>query len=296
MRVTIVVLNYKGLENTIACLDSLRKCEKDSHKTEFVVVDNNSDDGSFKALSKIKDIDLVENHKNLGYAGGNNTGIKKALGQNADAVLILNNDTIVDKTFLVNLIRGLDAGDIVSPKIYFAPGFEFHKSRYTKSQLGKVIWYAGGKIDWRNIIGKHIGVDDVDHSQFSKRKEVDLATGACMLVKKQVFEKIGFFDEKYFLYLEDMDFCVRAQKSGFKILFEPKAIIWHKNAGSAGGSGSNLQDYFITRNRLIFAFKYANLRTKLAVLKQTLSQINIPAKRKALVDFATFNFGKGSLR
>ena len=296
MRVTIVVLNYKGLENTIACLDSLRKCEKDSHKTEFVVVDNNSDDGSFKALSKIKDIDLVENHKNLGYAGGNNTGIKKALGQNADAVLILNNDTIVDKTFLVNLIRGLDAGDIVSPKIYFAPGFEFHKSRYTKSQLGKVIWYAGGKIDWRNIIGKHIGVDDVDHSQFSKRKEVDLATGACMLVKKQVFEKIGFFDEKYFLYLEDMDFCVRAQKSGFKILFEPKAIIWHKNAGSAGGSGSVLQDYFITRNRLIFAFKYANLRTKLAVLKQTLSQINIPAKRKALVDFATFNFGKGSLR
>src|SRR3972149_9273866 len=296
MRVTIVVLNYKGLENTIACLDSLRKCEKDSHKTEFVVVDNNSDDGSFKALSKIKDIDLVENHKNLGYAGGNNTGIKKALGQNADAVLIVNNDTIVDKTFLVNLIRGLDAGDIVSPKIYFAPGFEFHKSRYTKSQLGKVIWYAGGKIDWRNIIGKHIGVDDVDHSQFSKRKEVDLATGACMLVKKQVFEKIGFFDEKYFLYLEDMDFCVRTLKAGFKILFEPKAIIWHKNAGSAGGSGSVLQDYFITRNRLIFAFKYANLRTKLAVLKQTLSQINIPAKRKALVDFATFNFGKGSLR
>ena len=115
-----------------------------------------------------------------------------------------------------------------------------------------------------------------------------------MLVKKEVFEKIGFFDEKYFLYLEDMDFCVRTLKAGFKILFEPKAIIWHKNAGSAGGSGSVLQDYFITRNRLIFAFKYANLRTKLAVLKQTLSQINIPAKRKALVDFATFNFGKGS--
>ncbi|KKR58771.1 MAG: putative glycosyltransferase [Candidatus Curtissbacteria bacterium GW2011_GWA1_40_47] len=294
LKIEAIILNYKGLENTLACLDSLKKCDKDGTKMEVIVVDNNSDDGSSEALSKIKDIDFIENHQNLGYAGGNNIGIKKALGQNADAVLVLNNDTIVDKSFLLNLVKSSQYGDIISPKIYFAPGFEFHKSRYTKSQRGKVIWYAGGKIDWGDIIGKHIGVDDVDRGQFSKRKEVDLATGACMLVKKEVFEKIGFFDEKYFLYLEDMDFCVRTLKAGFKILFEPKAIIWHKNAGSAGGSGSVLQDYFITRNRLIFAFKYANLRTKLAVLKQTLSQINIPAKRKALVDFATFNFGKGS--
>jgi len=296
MKISIVVLNYNGLENTLECLDSLKKCDLDNLNVRIIVVDNNSQDGSTEALRQIKDIDLVENQANFGFAGGNNIGIERAFQQNADAVLILNNDTIVDKFLFVNLLKSLQYGDIISPKIYFAPRFEFHKSRYTKDERGKVIWYAGGKIDWRDIIGKHIGVDDVDHGQFSKRKEVDLATGACMLVKKEVFKKIGFFDEKYFLYLEDMDFCVRAQKAGFKILFEPEAIIWHKNAGSTGGSGSDLQDYFITRNRLLFAIKYAKLRTKLAVFKQTLGQIKISAKRRALVDFLTFKLGKGSLR
>ena len=115
-----------------------------------------------------------------------------------------------------------------------------------------------------------------------------------MLVKKEVFEKIGYFDEKYFLYLEDMDFCVRAEKAGFKIFFQPRAVIWHKNAKSTGGSGSSLQDYFITRNRLLFAVKYAKLRTKIAVFRQIASQFQDTIKRKALIDFLKFNFGRGS--
>ena len=294
LKIIAVVLNYKGLEDTLECLDSLKRYNRGSNKVELMVVDNNSDDGSVEALSKLKDIDLVENQENFGFAGGINVGIKAALEKEANFILVLNNDTVVDKFFVANLLKSSQYGDIISPKIYFAPGFEFHKSRYSKNERGKVIWYAGGKIDWENIIGKHIGVDEVDHDQFLKRQEVDLATGACMLVKKEVFEKIGFFDEKYFLYLEDMDFCVRAKQAGFKIIFEPRAIIWHKNAGSAGGSGSVTQDYFITRNRLLFAFKYAELRTKLAVFRQTLSQINIFAKRRALIDFVTFNFGKGT--
>ena len=294
LKIIAVILNYKGLEDTLECLDSLRRCSQDNLKTEFIVVDNNSDDGSVEALLKLEDVNLIENQKNLGFAGGINVGIEAALKKETDFILILNNDTIVDRFLIKNLLNSSQYGGIISPKIYFAPGFEFHKLRYTKSESGKVIWYAGGRIDWQNIIGKHIGVDDVDHGQFSKRLEIDLATGACMLIKRQVFEKIGFFDEKYFLYLEDMDFCVRAKRAGFKIIFEPKAFLWHKNASSAGGSGSVTQDYFITRNRLLFAFKYAKLRTKLAVFRQNLSQINIPVKRKALIDFVTFNFGKGS--
>jgi len=139
-----------------------------------------------------------------------------------------------------------------------------------------------------------LGVDEVDRGQFAKRKLITFATGACMLVKRSVFEKIGYFDEKYFLYLEDMDFCVRAKNAGFKIIFEPEAVLWHKNASSSGGSGSALQDYFITRNRLLFAFKFASIRTKFALFRQILGQIRSPIKRKALADFLTFNFGKGS--
>jgi len=294
MRIAIIILNYNGLKNTLECLGSLEKCLQDKFKVEIIVVDNGSKDDSVEALSKLKDINFIENRKNLGFAQGNNIGIKKALQMGADYVLILNNDTIVEKTLLINLLQAAKAADIISPKIYFAPGFEFHKDRYRKENLGKVIWYAGGEIDWSNIIGKHIGVDQIDTGQFSKRQEINLATGACMFVKRKVFEKIGFFDEKYFLYLEDMDFCERTKKAGFKIIFEPKAIIWHKNAGSAGGSGSALQDYFISRNRLLFAFKYAKLKTKFAVLRQIAKDFKNPAKRKALFDFLTFNFGKGS--
>ena len=294
MKLAIVILNFNGLDDTLTCLASVRKLKTDNIFLETIVVDNFSSDGSKEALSKIKDIVIVQNQDNLGYAGGNNVGIKYAITSRADAVLILNNDTIVDQKLILNLVTILDKGDIISPKIYFVKGFEFHKSRYASRDLGKVIWSAGGEIDWSNVLGKHLGVDEVDKGQFAKRKQITFATGACIFVKREVFETIGYFDEKYFLYLEDMDFCVRAKNAKFKIIFEPSAVVWHKNAGSSGGSGSVLQDYFITRNRLLFAYKYASLKTKFAVLRQVLRQIKSPIKRKAFLDFLMFNFGKGS--
>lgn len=292
MKVAIIVLNYNGLDNTLDCLDSLRRLNSNSNKIETIVVDNDSSDGSAQALQKLKDIELIINNKNLGYSGGNNVGIKKALQRGADAILVLNNDTIVDGDLINNLTKALKVADIVCPKIYFAPNFEYHKQRYKKNDIGKVIWYAGGHIDWANILGIHDGVDEVDRGQFSKTKEIDLATGAAIMVKKKVFEKIGSFDEKYFLYLEDMDFCVRAKKAAFRIIFEPKAILWHKNAGSSS-SGSPLQDYYITRNRLLFAAKYAKLRTKIALLREIATKFAQPIKRKALLDFLMLKFGKG---
>lgn len=295
MKVAIVVLNFNGLKDTLDCLESLKRLDKDGNKLEIIVVDNASTDGSKEALSQIKDIDLITSDKNLGFCGGNNLGVERALLRESDFILILNNDTIVDSKVVTSFLKDKKDADIITPKIYFAPGFEFHKKRYNQSDLGKVIWYAGAKIDWQNIIGVHIGVDEVDNGQFSKKTEIDLATGACMFVKREVFEKIGLFDNKYFLYLEDMDLCVRAKKAGFKIMFEPKAILWHKNAASTGGSGSSLQDYYITRNRLLFAAKYAKLRTKIAVLRQIIKESKNPVKRKALLDFFTLNFGKGSI-
>lgn len=296
MKVAIVVLNFNGLKDTLDCLDSLRRIEKDKNSVEIIVVDNASADGSQESLANLKDIDLVISEKNLGYSGGNNLGIKRALGRQADWILVINNDTIVGPGLVANLLKDANRADIISPKIYFAPGFEFHKSRYKKSDLGKVIWYAGGQIDWQNIIGSHIGVDQVDTGQFKKRREIDLATGACMFISRKVFEKIGLFDEKYFLYLEDMDFCVRAKKAHFKIIFEPQAILWHRNASSSGGSGSSLQEYYITRNRLLFAFKYAKMRTKIAVLRQIVKQSANPVKRRALLDFLTMSFGRGNFQ
>lgn len=290
--VALVILNFNGLQETLDCLESVRKISSSGFLLKKIVVDNASTDGSTEALSKLQDIELISSSVNKGFSGGMNLGINFALKNRADYVIILNNDTIVDPGFITHLLKETSRAQIISPKIYFAAGFEFHKSRYKKSELGKVIWYAGASIDWENVIGVHNGVDQVDHGQFKTGKTA-LATGCCMMVSSAVFKKIGLFDEKYFLYVEDMDFCQRAMRAGYEILFDSASIIWHKNASSAGGSGSKLQDYYITRNRLLFGFKYAKLKTKIALLKSIFGQSkNDPAKRKALIDFLTFKYGK----
>lgn len=293
MKIAVVILNFNGLAQTLECLASLRRIDAKDFNIEKIVVDNFSSDGSVEALSNLKDIILIENQENLGFCGGNNIGVKKALERKADYIFILNNDTLVEKNCLKELAHAAEKGHIISPKIYFAPGYEFHK-KYKKNDLGKVIWYAGAQIDWQNILGKHLGVDEVDRGQFKIQKSTDFATGAAMFVKREVFEKIGLFDEKYFLYLEDMDFCLRAKKANFKIIFTPKAIVWHKNAQSSQGSGSSLQDYFITRNRLLFATKYAKFKTKLALFKQVLLDFHSKERRLALFDYMRGKFGKGS--
>ena len=290
-KIAIIILNYNGCQNTIDCINSIKNSTL-TEEYKIVVVDNASTDDSKEKLSKLKKVIYIRNKENLGYSGGNDIGIIWALKNGYDQVLIINNDTRVEKNAIQILSDELTKMPIVTTKIYFEKGFEFHKNKYNNDHLGKIIWYAGGKIDWDNIIGEHIGVDEVDRGQYDNPAEIDFATGACLMVDRKVFDKIGLFDKKYFLYLEDMDFSKRAKDAGFKIGFIPKAIVWHKNAASTGGSGSGLQDYYITRNRLLFAIKFAKIRTKFAVLRQVISQVNVHTKRKALIDFLMYNFGK----
>lgn len=298
MKIAIIVLNWNGVCDTVNCLSSINKLSKNQFTVKTIVVDNASADDSVNRIRSVfPHIDIIKNKCNLGFAGGNNVGIRQALKYRADFIFIVNNDTILENKILLEIFQTQQkySASIISPKIYFSPGSEFHKNRYSKSELGKVIWYAGGKIDWNNIIGFHIGVDEVDRGQFNKVREVDYATGAAMFIKKDVFEKIGLLDEKYFLYYEDLDFCMRAKKSNMQIMFSPKAVIWHNNAGSSG-SGSALQDYYITRNRLLFGLRFAPLKSKLALLKETM-KIGFWGRdwqKKGVSDYFLGKFGKGS--
>ena len=153
-------------------------------------------------------------------------------------------------------------------------------------------------MDWKNVVGSHRGVDEVDHGQYEKCESTDFVSGCCLMVRREVLEKVGFFDPKYYLYYEDNDFCQRAKKAGFKIIYEPKAYLWHKNAGSAGGSGSHLQDYYTTRNRLLFGIKYAPVKSKLALIKEGTKLLIKGRKwqKRGVMDFYLNNFGKGSYR
>ena len=299
--VFVSVLNFNGRKNTLECVESLKKMDISDFKLTVLIIDNNSSEKlnlQNESVGKIE-LKVIKNEKNLGFSGGHNVGIKYALENAADYVLILNNDTYVDGNFLTELFREAEKNSkvgILVPKIFFAPGFEYHKDRYSKEEKGKILWYAGGEMDWGNIVGHNRGVDEADKGQYNKIEETELATGCCMLIKKDVFEKIGSFDDRYFLYYEDADLSIRAKKRGFKIVYVPKSVIWHKNAGSVGGSGSALQDYYITRNRLIFGFRYAPARSKLALFRESICLLLKGRKwqKQGAMDFYLGRLGKGS--
>lgn len=297
----VIVLHFGALENTLVCLQTLQKCKipKNARVSRIVINNGMPKEDSIKIREAYKNVIVLPNNKNLGFSAGMNSGIKYALGNKATHIIILNNDTYVDSMFVAQLFNTSESDKeigIVAPKIYFAKGFEFHKNRYKKEDLGKVIWYAGGIMDWKNCLGFHKGVDEVDMGQFGKKEKTQFASGCCMLIKRKVIEKIGMLNEKYFLYYEDNEFSTKAQRAGFDIIFEPKGIIWHKNAGASGGSGSTLQDYFITRNRLLFGISLAPFRTKIALIKESIRLLisGRQWQKRGVIDFYNHKFGKGS--
>ena len=300
-KAAIITVNYNGKDDTLDFLESLQKLKIENCKLKIVVVDNGSADGSVSEIHKqFPNVDILQTGKNLGFSGGYNKGIEYAQIWGADFYLLINNDCLIkDANLLESLIKTLKGNiGLVSPKIYFAKGFEFHKDKYNRQDLGKVIWYAGGKFDWDNIGNVHYGLDEVDQGQYEKMAETEIFSGACVLIKKEVLEKVGGFDEKYFLYFEDSDLAKRATEAHFKIYYNGQTAIYHKVSKSTG-IGSTLTDYYHTRNRLIFGMKYANWRTKLALLREAgwLFLFGRPAQRRGLLDYylgETRNFGEAS--
>ena len=297
--ISIVTINFNSENETHQCLSSLFEIDHSDFDIKIIVVDNGSKE-IFK-LTKAeqeKDVFLIRSDINLGFSGGNNLGISKALGSGSDYVLIINNDTYHDKNFLKELFTVLEKSKSVGaavPKIYFAKGHEFHKNRYKNLELGKVFWYAGGFMDFKNALSVHRGVDEVDKGQYDVQETVDFATGCCILFKREVLEKVGLFDDRYFLYFEDADLSMRIIKSGFNIMYVPSAFIWHINAASSG-VGSTLQDYFITRNRLLFGFTYGNFRLRFALYRESMRILFFGRlwQKLAIRDFYFKKFEKGS--
>jgi GT2 family glycosyltransferase len=302
IKVATVIVNWNRPDLTIQTIDSLKKIKDTGLDHRIFLVDNGSSPTNLQPLEEKyrNQLDLIKLPQNLGFTGGNNEGIKKALAWGADWVLLLNNDVLVKDDFLKKLLLAASKkpkAGLLSPLIYFAPGHEFHQKRYTKEEQGRVIWYAGGLMDWANCLASHRGVDEIDHGQYKKVESTDFNTGCCLLIKRKLLEKIGLLDDKYYLYYEDNDFSQRAKKAGFMTYFVPQSKIWHLNSGSSS-SGGNLQAYFITRNRLLFAQKYAPTRTNRALLKESLKKLltGSPWERRAIIDYHLKRFGKGSWR
>lgn len=277
-KVDIIILNWNGWRDTLECLESIKKINYQNYRT--IIVDNGSTNESVEKISgcirELENFELLAQKENLGFSGGNNLGIKHALANGADYVLLLNNDTTVDENFLNELISAAEqskTAGLLGPKIYF----------YNNP---KTIWFAGGKISPYAIKGTHIGLNETDNGQYDALKKVDYLTGCCLLIKKETVDKIGFLDENYFLYYEDTDYSWRARRAGLDCLFVPQAKIWHKcSAGTGEGSLSYI--YYHTRNGLALIKKngpyparlWLHLKVAAKLGKQVFKLTFFPSKR-----------------
>lgn len=225
-KVYMLILVYNGLADLKICLPTLKNFKSKSYSLKTVIIDNASSSKEVKELKKLlkkyPGITLLENSMNLGFAEGNNAGIRYALKNGADYVVLLNNDTVIESDFIENGIK-IDAG-IVSPVVKFK---EF-------KDKPKFIYDLGGRVNWWTGRTSHINAyrDEYQNSLKADPVDVDYVAGCSMLIKREVFAKIGLLDEKYFIYFEDVDFCITAKKAGFRVVVDPKSTLYHKLGGS----------------------------------------------------------------
>lgn len=252
-KICIIILNLDKEDFLLQCLKSFEEQKVFSFK--IVVLDNGSRQGSLgELIKKFPEVDFIFSGKNLGFAEGNNFAIKKAKGKYDPAYyFLLNNDTIMGNRVIFEMVSLAESDSkigIIGPKILSCPDKE-------------KIWAAGGKlISWR-LMGKNRGEGKPDKSQYDKIEELDFVSGCAMLIRKEVFEEIGFFDSRFFTYLEDLDLCLRAKKKGWKIFYQPKAIIYHYGSVTSGNSYSYFQSFYRWRNKLLLIKNQANFFHKL---------------------------------
>lgn len=193
--------------------------------------------------SKFKNMIMIKNDQNYGFTGGNNIALDFAHKKlKPDYYLLLNNDTVVEPEFLKNMIDSVHKYQNVGfagPKIYY----------YNPNDVSNLLSFAGGKINLNTSEPNPIGTDETDNGQYNKDRIVDYIEGSCMLVSYELCEAVGFFNEDYFTYWEEIDWCIRGKKAGFKTIYTHDAKIWHKCYGSDIGA---MSIYYMIRNRFIF--------------------------------------------
>ena len=297
-KVAILILNWNGLEDTLACLNSLSSIDYPNY--EIILIDNASTDGSLQVIpEEYPNVKLLALSENLGFVGGNNKGMMWAK-EHSDAAyyLLLNNDTVVAPDFLTKLVDAIrkdeEVGVVGSLTLYF--------------DLPDTIWSAGGEIDHQSWQTRMIMIgekakdieDDAVH-------QVDFVTGCCLLIRRSLVDEIGVLDERFFAYYEDVEWCYRVSHAGKSICLVPKSIVWHK-VSPEKRAASPLVHYYMTRNRLLFmklagvnvlgfvrVFVFEYLRTILSWTIKPKWRSKKPVRRvmvKAMMDAALGKWGK----
>jgi GT2 family glycosyltransferase len=243
--ISVIIVNWNGEKNLQYCLSSLARIDYSPY--EIILVDNGSTDDSVEFVRKnYPKAIIIKNKTNLGFAEGNNKGIKKAGGE---YILFLNNDTKVEPNFLNSLVSELE-NDSMAAVV---------QSKILLMNNPKLLDSIGSFLTWSGFL-THFGYRQKDRKNLNNKREIFSAMGACMLFKKEVLNKIGLFDKDFFAYFEETDLCWRAWLAGYKILYIPKSVIYHQKGATALRLANSFVIYHSFKNRICSLIK--NLEAK----------------------------------
>lgn len=246
-KVLIIVLNWNGTEDTLQCLESLRQVEYDNFDT--LVIDNGSVPGTADPIKQnFPEVTLIRNEQNLGYSGGNNVGLQYARNVSAKYALLLNNDTTVDPHFISELVKVTESDPriaAVGPKVVL----------FDRPDR---LWAVYGAVNFNQLLVKIWGYNK-PKDDFSTQKDVEFVIGCGALLSLSALDEVGEFDADFFAYHDEVDWCKRARDKGYRIVYVPTAIMWHKGSSATGGYRNyyNPRRYLIARNSAFYVKKHA---------------------------------------
>lgn len=236
-KISAMILNYKHLDDTEKCIETLKSSEKGS-SVDIYVVDNSPLPDTQKTLQDMfPKLNYIASTTNLGFAGGNNLAIKAAIDSGSDYCLIINPDVTVGKNFYEPLLKHFKDKKvgIVAPVI-------------AHTQKGKKVFGLEGKVDWKYAKPEHRNLSSVEETS---PIDAEFVTFACVMIRKEVFQKVGLIDSGYFMYFEDVDYCLSAREAGFKIILDPKVIVSHRTSSSFAKPTQKLGISFLSHMRFI---------------------------------------------
>ena len=299
-RVAVIILTYNRLDLTLECLSHLTELEYPADRLDVLVVDNNSSDGTPQALrERYRTVSVLETGENLGYAGGNNVGIHVALETGADYILILNNDAVVASDILPALLAAAEQ----EPQIGFLGPKVYHLEEPQQFQSAGIVLDSCLRPHQR-------GQDEVDVGQFDSIAEFDALPGCALFTTRQVIGQIGMLDPRFFMYHEEIDWCLRARAAGLRNLYVPAARVWHPKP-QLNGDNIAFTTYYMIRNHYLLLSKHRTgilpvvqitRKNLIWLLNWTLNpkwrhvQHKRDALFKALIDAVLRRYGKQSYR
>ncbi|MCC6847847.1 MAG: glycosyltransferase family 2 protein [Deltaproteobacteria bacterium] len=254
-RVLVIVLDWNGADDTLACLESLRGVDYPAFDT--LVIDNGSRHSVVRRVREsFPAVDCIELPINLGYAGGNNVGLRRALEMRYDFAYVLNNDAFVDQAALRAAVAAAGAADVAA-----VGGKVLAFDDPTR------LWMTYGRIDYRQSLVQLAGWGERDTGRYDQPRDVEWIPGCALLMSCRALAEVGLFDEEFFAYHEDVDWCTRARERGWRIRYAPDAIVRHRGNRTLGGpSYVSPRKYLSARNTVLFARKHGTVRQRLKLM------------------------------